>query len=197
MIFNGTESCIYAVKLVCEENSMPLIENDEGFLFRETQDTMPLRAKDENVVYISSFLGIVFPAAKIAFALVPEKIRDKMSVYKYLFSSPDNVLCRALAYFMQEKNWERYLYRLAAEEKDKMRIMKNVCIEVFGCIDTQDSTKGCVTICRTAAESITKKASQADIFVQYSGDKLMLGVRGLKKNEIESAVRMLYEYGVK
>ena len=193
-LFNGMQSCLDAVLPLSDCGA----ENDEGFLFLE-RDTraLPLRAANEDIIYINSFYGIVFPAGNIAYAVLPEKYAKKLAANQRNFCGPDSVVCRALAYFMCDDKWDRYVYRLTAEENIKIGIMENVCREVFGRADKTDRINGTVTVAKTAAQSIIKKAETIGIFADADGDELILGVRGLKKEDIIPAVRLLYENAVK
>lgn len=197
-LFCGADNFPDIISSIAEKNFPQIgIENDSGFLFCGDEKTKPLRAKNENIIYVNTFSDLVFPAENIVYAVLPKQAGEKTEVLKRYTAKPDRVLCRALAYFMRDKNWERYLYRLSLEEKDKLEVMKSVCEEVFGRTDETDSFKGTAAIGGTSAALIARRAADHDILVDFEGDKLILGVRGMKKSDIDTAVRLLYEYGVK
>ena len=169
-----------------------IIENDTGFMFAEDLMQRPaLRAADKNVVYIGSFADIVYPAASVAYMVLPEGAKRKLSEISACYAGSDRITRRTLTYFMRDKNWERYLYRLSANEREKLALLKKICIEVFGRADKADAAAGTVTIERTAAEEITQKAEKAGVMTDFNGDSLILCARGMKKSDIEPAVRLI------
>lgn len=196
-LFCGMGSCLNVLLPAVKKISPKAVtENDSGFLFcGDSEKTLPVRGKDKNTVYVNTFADLVFPAENIAYAVLPKQVGEKINALH--FATPDRVVCRALAYFMQDKNWERYLYRLSLEERDKLDIMKSVCVEVFGHTDGIDRCGGTVAVGGTSAALIAQRAAEHDILIDFKDDRLILGVRGMKKSDIASAVRLLYEYGVK
>ena len=179
------------------EKGLYIIENDRGFLFSENCMQLPaLRAFGENVIYLGSFADFVFPASGIAFMVLPPAIKAEFEKLIHCFSGADIITCRTLAHFMRDRNWELYLYRLAAEEREKLAIMRRACMETFGRADRVNTAEGSVIIEKTAAEDIKRRAEAADIFIETKEDCIILCVRGLKKANIEYAVRLLHECAV-
>ena len=195
-LFCGLDNCLNILMSAAEKHFPDMvIVNDSGFLFCEDREKAVVVEKDENTIYVNTFSDLVFPAESIAYAILPKQMSEKIADFN--IAGPDRVVCRALAYFMQDKNWERYLYRLSLEEKDKLGIMQRACEEIFGRVDETDRFRGTVAVDGTSAAMIAQRAADRDILIDFKDDKLILGVRGMKKSDIDAAVRLLYEYGVR
>ena len=179
-----------------EENNVIIIENDTGFFYAGNMTKLPaLRAySEENVIYTGTFADIIFPAG-IAYAVVPKQIADKLNKMKRCFSCADVFTQLTLTYFLRDKNRDRYLYRMAGCEREKLEEMADECKKLFGRAEANyaDCT---VSIADTSAQEICQRAGKSGVLADMQGDKLVLCSRGIKKEDVRAAVRLLYNAAV-
>lgn len=98
------------------EYGVPILEDDYDHEFHYASEPLaPLASHDPNgqVIYVSTFSKILFPAARIGFMAVPKVIADQLKIYKRISSRQNETLTQyALAQWIEEGGFERHLRRM-------------------------------------------------------------------------------------
>jgi GntR family transcriptional regulator/MocR family aminotransferase len=105
-----------AVYAICERHGVAILEDDydHEFHFR-SQPVPPMAARDPAgiVLYVSTFSKVLYPAARLGFALVPPPLVDPLRRLKQVVTRQNDTLVQeGVARWMRLGGFERHLRRM-------------------------------------------------------------------------------------
>ncbi|RLF45667.1 MAG: aminotransferase [Thermoplasmata archaeon] len=122
---------------IAEENNLLLVEDDPyGKLRFDGKPLKPLKAYDENVVYLGTFSKILSPGFRLAYAIAPEEVTKKMVIAKQSIDLCTPTFTQSIAYrFIKEGYMDRHIPRIIKMYKRKRDLMLEALEEYFpeGC----------------------------------------------------------------
>jgi len=122
---------------IAEENNLLLVEDDPyGKLRFDGKPLKPLKAHDENVIYLGTFSKILAPGFRLAYVIAPEKVTKKMVIAKQSVDLCTPTFTQSIAYrFIRDGYMERHIPRIIEMYKRKRDLMLEVLDEYFpeGC----------------------------------------------------------------
>ncbi len=122
---------------IAEENNLLLVEDDPyGKLRFDGKPLKPLKAHDENVIYLGTFSKILAPGFRLAYVIAPEEVTKKMVIAKQSVDLCTPTFTQSIAYrFIRDGYMERHIPRIIEMYKRKRDLMLEVLDEYFpeGC----------------------------------------------------------------
>jgi len=122
---------------IAEENNLLLVEDDPyGKLRFDGKPLKPLKAHDENVIYLGTFSKILAPGFRLAYVIAPEEVTKKMVIAKQSVDLCTPTFTQSIAYrFIRDGHMERHIPRIIEMYKRKRDLMLEVLDEYFpeGC----------------------------------------------------------------
>ncbi|MEA2055007.1 MAG: PLP-dependent aminotransferase family protein [Candidatus Thermoplasmatota archaeon] len=122
---------------IAEENDLLLIEDDPyGKLRFDGKPLKPVRAYNENVIYMGTFSKILSPGFRLAYVVAPEPVAKKMIVAKQSTDLCTPTFTQAIAYrFMRDGFMDRHIPHIIEMYKRKRDIMLDALEQYFpeGC----------------------------------------------------------------
>lgn len=112
---------------LAERYGVPILEDDYDHEFHyRCQPVAPLKASDPTglVLYCSTFSKVLFPAARLGFAVVPPQLAREMGQLKRVISRQnDNLMQETVALWMRTQGFERHLRRMRRVYNARMEAM--------------------------------------------------------------------------
>ena len=105
---------------------------DHEFHYR-AQPLPPLAASDTSgqVIYVSTFSKLLFPAARLGFAVVPKSLAKNFASYQKMTTSMHNTLIQdVVARWMRSGDFDRYLRRIRRLYEERRDYMHNYLSEL-------------------------------------------------------------------
>jgi len=122
---------------IAEENNLLLVEDDPyGRLRFDGEALKPLKAHDENVVYLGTFSKILSPGFRLAYVIAPEDVTKKMVIAKQSVDLCTPTFTQSIAYrFIRDGYMERHIPRIIEMYKRKRDLMLDALEKYFpeGC----------------------------------------------------------------
>lgn len=116
-----------AVYAIARRYGVPLLEDDYDHEFHyRCQPVAPLKTRDPEglVLYCSTFSKVLFPAARLGFAVVPRQLAGPMGELKRVVSRQnDNLMQETVALWMRTGGFERHLRRMRRLYAARMEAM--------------------------------------------------------------------------
>ncbi|GMU56834.1 MAG: GntR family transcriptional regulator [Candidatus Xenobia bacterium] len=101
---------------LADRYGVPILEDDYDHEFHyRCQPVAPLKASDPTglVLYCSTFSKVLFPAARLGFAVVPPRLAREMGQLKRVISRQnDHLMQETVALWMRTQGFERHLRRM-------------------------------------------------------------------------------------
>lgn len=120
---------------VAERHGIALLEDDYDHEFHyRSQPVAPLKARDPAglVLYVSTFSKVVYPAVRLGFAVVPERLKGPLAALKRVVSRQNESLTQeAMARWMAGGGFERHLRRMRRTYERRMEAMASA-LEAHG-----------------------------------------------------------------
>ncbi|MCO7226199.1 PLP-dependent aminotransferase family protein [Pleionea sp. CnH1-48] len=112
---------------IAQRYHIPIIEDDYDHEFHyRCQPIAPMAAKDpaQQIIYLSSFSKLMFPAARIGFLALPPALYDSVVQYRSVMNHKANVPMQdAVARWMKSGDFERYLRKLTRTYERRRDLM--------------------------------------------------------------------------
>ena len=117
--FQNPTSCTYSerkkkhILLLCKKYDVMLVEDDYLSDFSYTsKNAVPLKAfdKDNRVIYIKSFSKIFMPGLRVAYLIIPNKLKEKVMSAKYVSDiSTSGLMQRVLEIYLKSNLWDKQI----------------------------------------------------------------------------------------
>lgn len=112
---------------VAERHGIALLEDDYDHEFHyRCRPVAPLKARDPAgiVLYVSTFSKVVYPAVRLGFAVVPERLAEPLAALKRVVSRQNESLTQeAMALWLAGGGFERHLRRMRRIYERRMEAM--------------------------------------------------------------------------
>jgi len=122
---------------IAQEHELVIIEDDPyGKLRFEGKPLKPIKAHDENVIYMATFSKILAPGFRLAYVVAPQDIARKMVIAKQSVDLCTPTFTQLIAYhFIKNGFIERHIPRIIEMYRRKRDIMLDSLEEYFpdGC----------------------------------------------------------------
>ncbi len=116
-----------ALYAIAQRYGVPILEDDYDHEFHyRCQPVAPLKTRDPEglVLYCSTFSKVLFPAARLGFAIVPKKLAGPMGELKRVVSRQnDHLMQETVALWMRTGGFERHLRRMRRLYSARMEAM--------------------------------------------------------------------------
>ncbi|OBR96435.1 MULTISPECIES: PLP-dependent aminotransferase family protein [Clostridium] len=194
------------------KNNSIIIEDDYSCHLR--YNTKPVQSLQslcsDRVVYIGSFSKFLFPTLRLSYMIIPKCMLNKFTVmFEGYPPSVPFIIQKTLELFMKEGHWESYLRKTNRMQKKKhdalvesLKRMFGDKISIYGMnaglhilVQVKENVSERELIER--AHEVGVKVYPTSKFWKYPENSLkgtvMLGFGGIKLDEINPAVKLLYK----
>jgi GntR family transcriptional regulator/MocR family aminotransferase len=118
---------------VCSDHGIPILEDDYDHEFHyRSRPLAPLKSRDPEqlVYYISTFSKVVYPSARIGFAVVPPGQACRLAGIKRVTTRQSSTLVQLTqARWMESGGFERHLRRMRRAYQTRLQVMARVLQE--------------------------------------------------------------------
>ncbi|MGE5494377.1 MAG: PLP-dependent aminotransferase family protein [Burkholderiales bacterium] len=161
---------------------------------------------DERVIYLGSFSNVFSPSLRMAYIIIPERLKKSMSVLLGRLNIWVGAIEQiALGRIIESKQYDRHVYRMKRLYDSKRKLLIDCLKAAFGSrIQISGELAGLhmlVTLDRDITEEDKKAIAESGVEVDYAEDyaavkgrfknKLVLGYGNLGKAQIEEGVLRL------
>lgn len=167
-----------AVYAIAQRYGVPILEDDYDHEFHyRCQPVAPLKTRDPEglVLYCSTFSKVLFPAARLGFAIVPPRLAGPMGELKRVVSRQnDHLMQETVALWMRTGGFERHLRRMRRLYSARMEAMLKA-LEGYP-IRKPDGGMCLWASLGVDADQLAREAAQRGVAVQpESGYRLQAG----------------------
>lgn len=122
-----------ALYTICERHGITILEDDYDHEFHFRSQPLPPMATHDPaglVLYVSTFSKVLYPAARLGFAVVPSPLVEALRRIKRVVSRQNDTLVQeALARWMAQDGFERHLRRMRRVYERRMGCMADALEE--------------------------------------------------------------------